>query len=113
MKKNFIMASLTILSSAIFSRGGHIAAKAAEPIIDAQTVSTDQDRENERDTPAVNATTDLTIKDIQNFSYQFFAQNLDSENPVLSPVSAYLALSMAGLGAEGTTQEEFMNILGT
>lgn len=102
MKRNLILTSLTILFSTIFNKCGNIITEAAEPITDTQTVS---NQENGLDIPD----TDL---DIQDFSYQFFAQNLDSENPVLSPVSAYLALSMVGLGAEGSTQEEFMNVLG-
>lgn len=102
MKRNLILTSLTILFSTIFNKCGNIITEAAEPITDTQTVS---NQENGLDIPD----TDL---DIQDFSYQFFAQNLDSENPVLSPVSAYLALSMVGLGAEGSTQEEFVNVLG-
>lgn len=53
-----------------------------------------------------------SYKNIQKFAYDLFAQHIDSENPVLSPVSAYLALSMAGCGADGTTKEEFYNVLG-
>lgn len=100
MKRNLILTSLTILFSTIFNR--YITAEAAEPIADAQI---DSNQEN----GLASSAADLAIQD---FSYQFFAQNLDSENPVLSPVSAYLALSMVGLGAEGTTQAEFMNVLG-
>lgn len=102
MKRNLILTSLTILFSTIFGKWGNIMAEAAEPITDAQTVS---NQENGLDIPD----TDLAVQD---FSYQFFAQNLDSENPILSPVSAYLALSMVGLGAEGATQEEFVAVLG-
>lgn len=53
-----------------------------------------------------------SYKNIQKFAYDLFAQQIDSENPVISPVSAYLALSMAGCGADGTTKEEFYNVLG-
>lgn len=53
-----------------------------------------------------------SYKNIQKFAYDLFAQQIESENPVLSPVSAYLALSMAGCGADGTTKEEFYNVLG-
>lgn len=49
---------------------------------------------------------------IQRFGYDLFAQNLQDKNPVLSPVSAYLALSMAGCGADGTTKDEFYRVLG-
>lgn len=46
------------------------------------------------------------------FSYRFFQENMEEENPVLSPVSAYVALSMAGLGAQENTKEEFTSVLG-
>lgn len=48
---------------------------------------------------------------VQQFSYELFSQNLDDTNPVLSPVSAYLAMGMAGLGAKGETRQEFENVL--
>lgn len=49
---------------------------------------------------------------LKNFSYALFAENMDEENPVISPVSAYIALSMAGLGAENNTKKEFESVLG-
>lgn len=49
---------------------------------------------------------------VQKFSYELLLQNLGESNPVLSPVSAYLAVSMAGLGAEGETYKEFQEVLG-
>lgn len=48
---------------------------------------------------------------VQSFSYELLAQNLMQSNPVLAPVSAYLALGMAGLGAGGETLREFRNVL--
>ncbi len=50
---------------------------------------------------------------VQTFSYELFKANMEEENPVLSPVSAYLALGMAGSGAKGGTLTEFQNVLGT
>ncbi len=47
-----------------------------------------------------------------NFSYEFLEQNIEDTNPVLSPVSAYLALSMVGIGADGVTREECDSVLG-
>lgn len=49
---------------------------------------------------------------LKEFSYKLFAQNMEEENPVLSPVSAYMALSMAGLGAENNTKAEFASVFG-
>lgn len=53
-----------------------------------------------------------SYESVQKFSYRLFAQNLNEKNPVLSPVSAFLALSMAGCGAYGMTKEEFYYVLG-
>lgn len=53
-----------------------------------------------------------SYEDVQNFGYELFAQNISDQNPVLSPVSAYLALSMAGCGADGATADEFVKVLG-
>lgn len=49
---------------------------------------------------------------LQEFSYALFGENMNAENPVLSPVSAYLALTMAGMGAGGNTEAEFHKVLG-
>lgn len=49
---------------------------------------------------------------VQKFGYTLFKEHLQEENPVLSPVSAYVALTMAGDGANGNTYDEFCNVLG-
>lgn len=54
-----------------------------------------------------------SYESVQQFSYSLMTQNLQEKNPVLSPVSAYLALAMAGNGADGETAEEFGQVLGT
>lgn len=48
---------------------------------------------------------------IQRFGYELFALNTEKENPVISPVSAYLALALAGKGAVGETKEAFLDVL--
>lgn len=53
-----------------------------------------------------------SYQSIQDFSYQLFAEQLEAENPVLSPTSAYLALAMAGFGSEGNTKAQFYQVLG-
>lgn len=50
---------------------------------------------------------------LQKFSYDFFANNIDTENPVFSPLSAYVAMSMTGCGANANTKTEFENVLGS
>lgn len=47
------------------------------------------------------------------FSHALLAESLAETNPVLSPVSAYLALGMTGLGASGETLTEFESVMGT
>ena len=56
---------------------------------------------------------DSSCEALQAFSQQLMLENMDKENPLLSPVSAYLALGMVGMGAEGETLQEFQNILGS
>lgn len=53
-----------------------------------------------------------SYESVQQFGYTLLAQNVQDKNPVLSPVSAYLALVMAGCGADGTTREAFHKVLG-
>ncbi|MBR6397017.1 MAG: serpin family protein [Lachnospiraceae bacterium] len=53
-----------------------------------------------------------TADALKAFSYDLFKQTVSDENPVVSPLSAYLALAMAGAGADGDTKEEFDKIFG-
>ena len=46
------------------------------------------------------------------FSHRMLQENLNETNPVLSPVSAYLALGMVGLGAKEDTLAEFESTMG-
>ena len=46
------------------------------------------------------------------FSYNMLKENLEETNPVLSPMSVYLAMGMVGLGAKGDTLTEFENVMG-
>ncbi len=56
---------------------------------------------------------DSSCEALQAFSQQLMLENMDKENPLLSPVSAYLALGMVGMGAEGETLREFQDVLGS
>lgn len=52
---------------------------------------------------------------IREFAYRLMAEvsaQPERENPLLSPVSAYIALSMAAAGARGETKAELENLLG-
>lgn len=49
----------------------------------------------------------------QDFGYELLQKNADETNPIISPASAYLALTMAGMGAEGETKKEIHNVLGS
>lgn len=53
-----------------------------------------------------------SMKPVQEFGYALFKEHLHEKNPVLSPVSAYIALTMAGNGAAGNTYDEFLKVLG-
>lgn len=52
---------------------------------------------------------------VREFSYKLMTEGLaqiEQENPVLSPISAYIALSMAATGARGETEAELEGLLG-
>ena len=49
---------------------------------------------------------------LRRFSQQLMLENMEKENPLLSPVSAYLALGMVGMGAQGETAQEFQDLMG-
>lgn len=53
-----------------------------------------------------------SVETLQDFSWQLMLRNMEQENPVLSPVSAYLALGMVGMGAQEETEREFQEVLG-
>ena len=80
-------------------------------------------KQDEREVQATNLTkqneTDICIDysiesygSAQSFSYKLFEQNMNETNPVLSPMSAYLALTLTGAGAQGETLEEFQVVMG-
>ncbi len=53
------------------------------------------------------------MQSVQKFGYHLMEQYIVEKNPVLSPVSAYIMLSMAGNGAKGATKKEFEKVLGS
>lgn len=55
----------------------------------------------------------VSMQPVQQFGYTLMEQYLKEKNPVMSPVSAYTALSMAGHGAKGATKKEFQKVLGS
>ena len=55
---------------------------------------------------------DGSYEALQQFSQRLMLENMEEVNPLLSPVSAYLALGMVGMGARGETGQEFQDLLG-
>ena len=53
-----------------------------------------------------------TITKFNEFGLDLFSSNANTENPVISPLSAYLALHMVAEGADGNTKTEFETVLG-
>lgn len=64
-------------------------------------------------TNAKAADSHISTQSVRQFGWQLMEQYLQESNPVMSPVSAYILLSMAGNGAKGTTKKEFQNVLGS
>ena len=56
--------------------------------------------------------TEADYNQVAEFSFDLFDESLNETNPVISPVSAYIAMGMTGAGAAGVTQEEFSTIFG-
>lgn len=50
---------------------------------------------------------------VQEFGLSLLKEQFEETNPVVSPVSAYIALAMTGDGADGNTRQEFLDLLGT
>ena len=59
-----------------------------------------------------NRENDGSYEALQQFSQRLMLENMEEVNPLLSPVSAYLALGMVGMGARGETGQEFQDLLG-
>lgn len=53
-----------------------------------------------------------SLEPLYEFSYNFFQGNMNEENPIMSPISAYYAMSLAASGAEGETKAEMEAVLG-
>lgn len=74
-------------------------------------------KEDKVSTGKATGTADLRNMDstdaLKIFSYDLFKQVSNEKNPIVSPVSAYLALAMAGAGADGASKEEFERIFGS
>lgn len=87
----------------------------------AEVVSSNQATEKETeiavsDPTAVNFQSGLQQKNISsataNLAFELLKANLKTANPVISPASVAIALTMAGSGARGETLNEFTKILG-
>lgn len=52
-----------------------------------------------------------SMQPVFRFGYELLKNNMEEINPVLSPVSAYVTLSMVGNGAQGETKEELRQVL--
>lgn len=117
-KKRVIMAS-TVLAAACLSSA--CAGKTAQQVAareqyqnESSQEESNQMKNRNKNTAAQTESASIdSYESVQKFGYELFGQNLSDKNPVLSPVSAYLALAMAGCGADGTTRDEFYSVLGS
>ncbi|MBR1854893.1 MAG: serpin family protein [Lachnospiraceae bacterium] len=62
---------------------------------------------------SVGGNTTVDVDTPQIFSKALFAKSLEETNPVESPLSAYLAMALAGEGAKGDTAAEFDAVMGS
>ena len=119
MKKKIIMTLLSVVS--VFNLlagcgsntvGGDIPVR--DEIADTQEENVEEvvelSKENSQDVADIDYNI-ATYQPVQEFGFSLFKENIQETNPVLSPVSAYIALTMAGEGAEGNTKQEFSDVL--
>lgn len=120
--KSTMILSAAMLSAVCLLAGCTNSSTSAAAIPSQPEVPTEKESESEStssaetptndEKPTDNETQNISYDALNEFSYKLFAENMDEPNPVLSPVSAYMALSMAGLGAENNTKAEFEAVFG-
>lgn len=104
--------------------GVEISSEESDSTIDTEVLSEEPEKKQDANKVAVvnlseqNHTEiciDYSIKNyqpVQDFGFALFKENRYETNPVLSPVSAYIALTMVGNGAGGDTRLQFLDVLG-
>ena len=120
MKKKIIMALLaaTMITNMLVGCGGNQEAANGEDVtVKDETVKTQEKEKvevvnlSEKSNQKIEIDYNIdTYQPVQDFGFALFKENIQDTNPVLSPVSAYIALTMAGNGAEGNTKQEFENV---
>lgn len=121
MKKNFFVA-VAVVSFLCFLGGCGRVGSETLPSAKNEAQPSIQEDDSSAETEEIENTTQISQEygqedadmdaKVSDFSYDLLGFHAQDRNPVLSPVSAYLALSMAGCGAEGATKDEFDNVLG-
>lgn len=115
MRKNYLTAAIILT---VCFLGGCASENMSAAAVPMQSKTAEHESSAAEEKPAIEdvAVDKEMTKDsyaaLNKFSYELFGENMDEDNPVLSPVSAYIALSMAGMGAENNTREEFASVLG-
>lgn len=106
MKKRLVMFVLALAAASAAFAGigaGHQGAGDSRLTVQAKEQETDAKAAEKSD----------SMQQVQQFGYELMGQYLEETNPVMSPVSAYVTLSMVANGAKGTTKKEFANVLGS
>jgi serpin B len=117
MKKVFIYALCILMITSISacgSRAGAIKSKAVKDPVYPESIAFD-DYDGSHKVRRENQLDESFEKALENFSYTSASKLLSgkTENISYSPISLYMALSIAGTGAQGVTQDEIFSTLGT
>jgi len=125
MKKRFV--ALLIVFALMVSLFAACRGNTAETVVSPSPPAAEEDSPTpaiptEEEEPGVEAHEDVTPWHLSpeaqgailDFSGELFRAvlTLEGENPLFSPISAYYALAMIALGAQGETALEFQNVLG-
>ena len=121
VKKNFFVTAAVISSLCLLGGCGRVGSETLPSAKNEAQLSIQEDDRRAQTQEIENITqisqeygqedADMDAK-VSDFSYDLLGFHAQDKNPVLSPVSAYLALSMAGCGADGATRDAFDNVLG-
>lgn len=121
MKKNFFVTVAVVSSLCLLGGCGRVGSETL-PSAKNEAQPSIQEDDSRAETEEIENTTQISQEygeddadmdaKVSDFSYDLLGFHAQDRNPVLSPVSVYLALSMAGCGAEGATKDEFDNVLG-
>ena len=110
----YALCILMVISITACNRADSVKTKAVKSPVYPESISF-EDADRQTNINIGNGIDKSFNKALKDFSYMSASKLLcgKSKNISYSPISLYMALSMAGMGAKGTTRDEILSVLGT